>query len=318
MKNNIKYYYFNIFYQRLIVIGLALFCFIVFSNILHAQNSSDAIAVRIVPNNEHLSAIEWYKNNNFSGSPQSLKVDGYNAVRDGRTVYVNVANVNGSTMFTNIYLISYNQQAEKGTTDIFSNILKHWQFNSNINTYGHCRQSSLTCVSDNNCGIADNCDSLKARLIRDTRRLEDLSKIRLVLINYFEDNNNQFPILNSGTYIPNASVSTWPSWADKLAATLGNTIPKDPINKLGPCPGYNEITCWNENSRLFYPGLPELASSSFAYTFSGDSNGTTGEVYEGKVDTITPTLDGDFGKMMDTVINDNAPFQAKKIPYCEQ
>jgi len=28
-------------------------------------------------------------------------------------------------------------------------------------------------------------------------------------------------------------------------------------------------------------------------------NGTTGEVYEGKVDTITPTLDGDFGKMMD-------------------
>ena len=28
-------------------------------------------------------------------------------------------------------------------------------------------------------------------------------------------------------------------------------------------------------------------------------NGSTGEVYEGKVATITPTLDGDFGKMMD-------------------
>ncbi len=28
-------------------------------------------------------------------------------------------------------------------------------------------------------------------------------------------------------------------------------------------------------------------------------NGTTGEVYDGKVDTITPSLDGDFGKIMD-------------------
>ena len=28
-------------------------------------------------------------------------------------------------------------------------------------------------------------------------------------------------------------------------------------------------------------------------------NGSTGEVYEGKVDTITPSLDGDFGKIMD-------------------
>jgi pyruvate,orthophosphate dikinase len=32
-------------------------------------------------------------------------------------------------------------------------------------------------------------------------------------------------------------------------------------------------------------------------------NGTTGKVYEGKVATITPTLDGDFGKMMDLAEN---------------
>ncbi|RUT77782.1 pyruvate, phosphate dikinase [Ancylomarina longa] len=32
-------------------------------------------------------------------------------------------------------------------------------------------------------------------------------------------------------------------------------------------------------------------------------NGTTGEVYEGKVATITPTLDGDFGKIMDLAEN---------------
>ncbi len=45
----------------------------------------------------------------------------------------------------------------------------------------------------------------------------------------------------------------------------------------------------------------ELKISGVSYK-EGDFislNGTTGEVYEGKVDTITPTLDGDFSKIMD-------------------
>ena len=34
-------------------------------------------------------------------------------------------------------------------------------------------------------------------------------------------------------------------------------------------------------------------------------NGTTGEVYDGKVDTITPSLDGDFGKVMELAENNS-------------
>ncbi|MCK5358306.1 MAG: hypothetical protein KAJ48_07915, partial [Elusimicrobiales bacterium] len=114
-----------------------------------AQTSTDAIAIRIVPNENHFSALRWYQDQNFSGSPQSLTVDGYEAVRDGRTVYVNVANVSGSALYTNIYLISYNQEAESATIDIFGNILSHWKFNTNLTVDGLCRGlPSVFCLQD--------------------------------------------------------------------------------------------------------------------------------------------------------------------------
>src|SRR3990167_3945389 len=53
------------------------------------QSSSDAIALRVIPNPDHLSPGLWYYRQGFNGSPQALTVDGYDAVRDGRTVYVN-------------------------------------------------------------------------------------------------------------------------------------------------------------------------------------------------------------------------------------
>ena len=106
--------------------------------ILSSQESfqsgeSDAIAVRVIPNPNHLSAQKWYKSQGFSGSPQSLIVDGYQAVRDGRTVYVSATNVVGNNIYTNIYLISYDQEADHQTVDIFGKILSNWKFNTNIN-----------------------------------------------------------------------------------------------------------------------------------------------------------------------------------------
>ncbi|MFA6454566.1 MAG: hypothetical protein WCV70_01765, partial [Patescibacteria group bacterium] len=61
---------------------------------LAAPLSPDAIALRVLPNPEHFSPLTWYKKNlKLQGSPQSLIVDGYEAIRDGRTVYVNAANI---------------------------------------------------------------------------------------------------------------------------------------------------------------------------------------------------------------------------------
>jgi hypothetical protein len=58
-----------------------------------AAQDSDAIAVRVMPNTNHDSIETWYSKQGFKGSPQSLIVDGYEAIRDGRTVFVNAANV---------------------------------------------------------------------------------------------------------------------------------------------------------------------------------------------------------------------------------
>ncbi|MEI7620344.1 MAG: FISUMP domain-containing protein [Candidatus Falkowbacteria bacterium] len=64
------------------------------TNILNST-TTDAIAVRIVANPAQYSIDEWYAKQGFTGSPQKIKVDGYDAVRDNRTVYVAATNIKG-------------------------------------------------------------------------------------------------------------------------------------------------------------------------------------------------------------------------------
>ena len=130
IKNITKRFVVHVFLMVLPFISVCLFSFD-FVNKSIAQ-SSDAIAIRVIPNPEHISALRWYKKQGFAGSPQAISVDGYEGVRDGRTVYVNVGNVSGGELYTNIYLISYNQQAANETLDVFSQILAHWKFNTNV------------------------------------------------------------------------------------------------------------------------------------------------------------------------------------------
>jgi len=302
--------------------------------------SKDAIGLRIVPNPEHFSPLQWYnKNIKVKGAPQSLIVDGYEAVRDGRTVYVNaakVARVNRCTtnpaiicqsdnqcgqgnpnetrlpdfliptayaagecqassipeMYTNIYIISYNQDPEAATTDIFGQLLQYWKFNIEIkncsqtvtqtcssndgcpNTEvcqptGSCSQDpEKACIIDSDCGQGGFCNSKKSTIIRDTRRMADLREIKDRLETY-NTVVRRYPVLDSGTYLTNRTVSTWPSWTGTFASTLGSPLPNDPINKLGACPGYEAGTCWNETTKRF-GGVPdplELPAGSKAYYY---------------------------------------------------
>lgn len=241
---------------------------------IRAQNSSDAIAIRIMPNPDHLSALRWYQKQGFNGSPQSITVDGYEAVRDGRTVYANVANVtsgvSSNNLYTNIYLISYNQQAEKSTSDIFSQILSHWKFNSNMPISGHCRKSTSTaCLMDDDCEMNDFCDSYKARIIRDVQRLSDLSFIKGALSDFHK--RGYYPKLDSGTYIPHRAISVWPSWENALGKELKINLPVDPVNKIGNCSGFNAITCWNEQTKRFATNLPDLPGNSLLYSYEANS-----------------------------------------------
>lgn len=148
-----KFFIINLFILSLIFS----FLFFKLSNVLADDSSSDAIAIRVIPNPNHFSAQRWYQSQGFSGSPQSLIVDGYKAVRDGRTVYVSATNVDNEQkkLYTNIYLISYNQEADSQTVDIFGKILKNWKFNINLSDsgedIGYCFISKQNCYIDSDC-----------------------------------------------------------------------------------------------------------------------------------------------------------------------
>lgn len=133
--------------------------------------SPDAIAIRIFDNANNLSPRAWYsKNIGAKRSLQSLLVDGYDAVRDDRTVYVATANIapcqgrnaGPSCLKPIIVIVSFNQNISNETVDIFGQILANWRFNQNINGQpGVCSNSggNLSCLSDQDCQSGQICDS---------------------------------------------------------------------------------------------------------------------------------------------------------------
>ncbi len=294
-------------------------------------NSRDAIGLRVVPNPEHYSPLLWYqKNIQVKGAPQSLIVDGYEAVRDGRSVYVNAAKLvtvkrcsnnpaiicqsdnqcgqipNNETrlpeffiptawaantcdtsttpeLYTNIYIISYNQDPENATTDIFGQLLQYWKFNIEVKNCsvtvtqacdertpcpgtelcqqtGSCSDNpQKACVIDSDCNEGAFCNSKKSTVVRDTRRLSDLRVIKDKLEDYNRI-TRRYPSLESGTYLTNRSVSTWPSWSGTFSSTLGSNVPVDQINKMGTCPaGFEASTCWNDTTKQFAGTADPLA-----------------------------------------------------------
>lgn len=271
----------------------------------------DAIAIRILPNPNHYNAIRWYKSQGFKGSPQSLMIDGYDAVRDGRTVYVNAANVDlgSQTIYTNIYLISYNQNPDLKTVDVLGQIIKNWRFNSNLTIAGQCKISTLLCQAKTDCSNGYNCvgvgegpgrcvpeeakgcyidsdcsdgiycNSLRAKVNRDVRRLGILGDLRESMASY-KNNYGRYPVLSAGSYVPYHTVSTWPSWQTELLSKIAAAQTSvDPINALGICHGFDPITCWNEDTKKFADDNAtnsefELPAGSQAFVYSSDENGS--------------------------------------------
>ena len=268
-------------------------CFMAFAFLsinIHAQTqiSPDAIAIRVIPNPEHYSALRWYQEQGFLGSPQLLIIDGYVAVRDGRTVYVNATNAIGNNLYTNIYFISHNQDTEQATQDIFGQILEHWHFNANLISSGNCVSEDFIfgddCSVDSDCSNSEYCLSQKTTAIRDAKRLEDLAEIKIALDSY-KQRNNHYPSLNSGSYLPNRTISVWPSWRETLTKELNIALPVDPINVLGECCpegaencnhdySYNTQTCWDKDNKSFAGSIPyDMPSRSRVYAYSTDSDG---------------------------------------------
>ncbi len=250
--------------------GVALFLFLNYHRNVLAVSSPDAIAVRVMPNESHISIERWYHNQGFSGSPQTLKVDGYDAIRDGRTVYVAAANAVGENLYTNIYLISYNQGQEQETVDIFGQILEHWRFNTNITETGNCSNDiNRACFNDEECFDGNYCTSQKVKIIREVKRMANMMDIRFAVEDYREI-HDKYPTLGSGTYIPGATISTWPSWQNTFEKELGISLGFDPINRMGVCSEdrFNSDTCWDDAAKEFDGNIPDdLPSGSRAYAY---------------------------------------------------
>ena len=245
-----------------------------------SPTSPDAIAIRVFANSQNLSPHDWYKKNiGAQRSLQSLLVDGYDAVRDDRTVYIAASDFDSNTSTESATLqlimvvISFNQNISSETVDIFGQILNNWRFNQNINNEtGNCSNNNeLNCLSNKDCPSDQICNSLKSKIIRDTKRLIDLTIIKSKLEQY-RQTYQHYPNLEAGTYLTNKTLSVWPSWQKTLATKLNFSLPLDPINKLGACSGFNATTCWNEQQRSFATAWPILPLGSRVYQYEFTNN----------------------------------------------
>ena len=213
---------------------------------------TDAIGIRVMSNPLHFSPLDWYRAQGFGGAPQSSMVDGYEAVRDGSTVYIEAANVTtDGTLTTDIYVVTYNAGATAQTKNIFDQILQVLTFNLNVRhdadnvchlpsgTLMHVTgansavgSSPVTCTADWECARYDGhafCASAKDKLQRDLKRIADLQYIDTAL-EATKQRTGRYPQLNTGTFLNTFVSSRWPSWQSVFAAALGKALPEDPLN----------------------------------------------------------------------------------------
>jgi len=223
--------------------------------------SRDAIGLRIMGNSEHLGIADWYADRGFRGSPAPLAVSGYDALQEGRTVYVNAGAVSDTgAIYTNVNVLSFNDGAAAETVSVFNQILNRIDFNRNIDETGICRvgidpaEPTASCVSDLGCGAGETCDVPKMKLARDVRRWADMHSMRDDLL------RGSLPQLVEGTFLRSRTYSAWPSWQTVLGGAVGTELSLDPLNLLAPCPPvgegeamvtYDQDTCWSAPSRQF-------------------------------------------------------------------
>lgn len=322
---------------KIIFILLLVGGFLFFSNsfeksvFAQEEGQTDAIAVRVLPNPSHYSPMLWYAKQKFTGAPTSMEVDGYDAVQDGRTVYVNVANVNGECLmsgqsclsnsdctsshdpcrfylFTNIYLISYNQEAGPSTISIFNKILENWIFNANLIQPGTCfdQATSTVCLTDTDCPDGNYCNSQKAQITRDIKRLASVVEMREAVENYKNSLGN-YPTLDSGTYLTGRTISTWPSWQTTFSQEIGMSAPVDPINKLGDCGSqYDSTTCWDDENKSFAGSIPYgLPPGSNALVYWADDLGQNYELCGFMESGLL--VGGDWGSCIGASTENNMP-----------
>lgn len=275
-----------------------------------ATSETNFIIFRVMPNLEHLSVKEWYKNK-FPGDALGTMttVDGYEAMRVGNTIYISAANISNNQIHTNIYIIAYSVGANPQTKSIYDQFVANFTLNTNPGFSNQqddnlCSTSDSSgvyrnCSSNLDCTSGDYCRSRSLKLRRDVKRVTDLLPVKKYLETYgvshlacsanaqvscttggnecgsFGPCVSYYPQLNAGTFVPGKSNSKWPSWQQTLATDLRQTLPLDPINRFSGCAeGADPETCWNEASRIF-----ACRDDSYIYGYVLEQAGKDYELY---------------------------------------
>ncbi len=266
--------------------------------IFTSEKNSDAIGIQIFPNTEHLTARQWFMNSKdfggqgFTGNLQSLKIDGYDAVSDGNNIYVDAVDISSAQpnptigkLWTNIYLFSINADAKPETRNVYDQIIKNLNFNTNLTNYGYCGAtvsnpgSTTTCATNFDCPMNEVCSVQSDSLKRDYQRLRDLKSIEKTLDSYYTKNGS-YPDLKEGTYLSGQTLSTWPSWS-VLSNAVGNSLPVDPINRLavsGSCSSstgqycLSDDNCPKEESCILHDATTGWSTADRRFSFSCNDN----------------------------------------------
>jgi len=168
----------------------------------------DAVSLRIMDNPGYITPEMWYqKNVPNPGSPQNVLVDGYQAVQDGRTIYISAGNVElgKKKIYNNMYVVSYTDNATGKTLNIVGQFINNLKFNKNLNF------------------------PEKKKLTRDIKRVNEIAYIKN-LLNKYNGFYSSYPKIEAGSYVKHETSSVWPSWQAELANALGALLPNDPLN----------------------------------------------------------------------------------------
>lgn len=249
--------------------------------LFRVASTPDAIGVRIAPNPNFLHPRDWYRAQGFSGNPTDTTVDGFTAVQEGRTTYIAAPNEdkNSRSLYSNIYIISYNEGARQETIQIYNQFLSNLTLATNVEGVNLCRArggyTDTICTTDLDCNqaVGEVCGAGREKLQRDMTRLIDVRQIEATLENFAQTNRvcnltvsqscstsadcpsgesciGTYPSLDAGTFVRSLTSSGWSSWNESLESQIG-ALPQDPLNRYNQCgPGttyanYDANTCVN-------------------------------------------------------------------------
>lgn len=219
------------------------------------KNIGDAIGLRVYINPNELSPEHWYSvKQGKAPSGSATTIDGYPALREGRTVYITATNLGvdpsgNDVLYSNVFVISHTDNSSSETVQIFEKLLQNIKFNINIP------------AND------------KLAIQKDTVRLHNMWEM-VYALEAAKISKGIYPKLETGSYLKGISNSHWPSWSGAFTQELGSSPPKDVEDTWDAaqvalnCPaidGFEAATCWSEKGKKFVfpfdPALPNPPAS---------------------------------------------------------